>query len=305
MRKIMIVFILISIITSSYNLYSQEVNFAPIGTKWTYSNWSFTCDNDISEITVERDTIIGSRYFTILEIYRNGNKIENSEIYIHEMDKKIYFLEENELHQLFDFSNTYNLGDTIEFNVPQNSGLYDVSSSQGDILFQNPIEVKVDSVGEVNINDNTVLKDYYVSTINQKDFTLENTISHRRLIENIGFLYGLLGRGCNQLNGGCQELFRCFETTNFQYNEVEECIITNVEVSQEKLDIKFFPNPVNEYLYIQNLTEDSQINIYNLGGTQILQSKSSPIDLKNVSSGIFLISVKREDQSFIQKIIKI
>jgi hypothetical protein len=75
----------------------------------------------------------------------------------------------------------------------------------------------------------------------------------------------------------------------------------------EKLQIS--PNPVSSFLEIkglENITQSSSIEIFNLNGIQVFQSDflQKEIDVSNFPKGIYFLLVKNEDQVWLEKFVK-
>ncbi len=64
--------------------------------------------------------------------------------------------------------------------------------------------------------------------------------------------------------------------------------------NQEKYNLVFYPNPAQEEIYIENLTEAAEIEIYTISGKKLLQqqvnSSTESINISNLSAGVYLYS---------------
>ncbi len=64
--------------------------------------------------------------------------------------------------------------------------------------------------------------------------------------------------------------------------------------SQEKHNLVLYPNPAQEEIYIENLTEAAEIEIYTISGKKLLQqqvnSSTESINISNLSAGVYLYS---------------
>jgi hypothetical protein len=91
----------------------------------------------------------------------------------------------------------------------------------------------------------------------------------------------------------------------------EENDTTNV-ISNYENNIKIYPNPVNDRLYVetQTLTQTLTIEIYDIyGRSQILrnsatQQLSNSIDVSNLKSGVYFVKVRTEEGDIVKRIIK-
>lgn len=95
--------------------------------------------------------------------------------------------------------------------------------------------------------------------------------------------------------------------TNYQtpYNFV---INTTLGTSENEINkVSFYPNPVKDILYLENITA-SKATIYSLLGQQLevkyIKTASSSIDMSKYAKGIYLITLENENQTQTIKVIK-
>ncbi len=73
-------------------------------------------------------------------------------------------------------------------------------------------------------------------------------------------------------------------------------------------NFKMYPNPLNGSKLFFNLSENAQIQIYNITGKQVLNTKLSNIDsninLNNLATGVYMVKVTTEKQVTFKKLIK-
>lgn len=72
----------------------------------------------------------------------------------------------------------------------------------------------------------------------------------------------------------------------------------------DKSDIKVFPNPVQNQLNIDSPEEVLSIEIFDLLGKKIFESKTKTIDVSELQNGIYLLKINTNQGSYIQKFIK-
>ncbi len=95
--------------------------------------------------------------------------------------------------------------------------------------------------------------------------------------------------------------------TNYQtpYNFVINTALSSTENEINK--VSFYPNPVKNILYLDNISA-SKATIYSLLGQQLeikdIQTTSSNIDMSKYAKGIYLITLESESQSQTIKVIK-
>lgn len=70
--------------------------------------------------------------------------------------------------------------------------------------------------------------------------------------------------------------------------------LSTTEVSTEEI-VKIYPNPVTDMLYIQTKTKVDLIEIYNIDGKKINQTKESYINTTSYSPGIYIIKILTHD----------
>lgn len=72
-------------------------------------------------------------------------------------------------------------------------------------------------------------------------------------------------------------------------------------VSTEQVNITVYPNPVEKILYVNGLTEDSDIKVINLTGEIIKQVKAQEVDVENLPKGVYILNVNNKMTKFIKK----
>jgi len=79
-------------------------------------------------------------------------------------------------------------------------------------------------------------------------------------------------------------------------------IITAITNSINKQTVNVYPNPGTGLIYIQNLSEDVQVNVYNTVGQQIatkqLSSGTSSIDLNGLTAGMYTLVFNGQNVSY-------
>lgn len=87
--------------------------------------------------------------------------------------------------------------------------------------------------------------------------------------------------------------------------------ITGIKTNSSLDKVRLYPNPVTDYLFVQNnFNEVMDVLIYDLLDNQLLRlsnpsSKSFSIDLRDVPSGMLLINIKTSNQSANYKLLKL
>ena len=144
-------------------------------------------------------------------------------------------------------------------------------------------------------------------------FSDETTNSHCVLEENVdlNFIYYYEFWNNLELDLG-NDYAHPFHFTYkiYQLENYQELIVTNdngdkayfqnIELSvqdNEKNSVTFYPNPAQEDIYIENLTEAAEIEVYTISGKKLLQqqvnSSTESINISNLSIGIYFYSFKQ------------
>jgi hypothetical protein len=75
-----------------------------------------------------------------------------------------------------------------------------------------------------------------------------------------------------------------------------------------KADEEFtlYPNPVTDILYISSLSGSEQIHLYNQTGilVKVVESGKGVIDMRDLSSGVYLVTISGKQGLFKQVIVK-
>ena len=79
-----------------------------------------------------------------------------------------------------------------------------------------------------------------------------------------------------------------------------------LSIDDQKLtNISIYPNPLKDKLFIQGLSEVSEISIYDVLGKLVLaKTTSSEIEVSNLKKGIYTIKIVTEQKETVQKFIK-
>lgn len=69
-------------------------------------------------------------------------------------------------------------------------------------------------------------------------------------------------------------------------------------------DLKLYPNPVNDVLYIESNTEQVNARVYTFHGQLLKEFESSTLNISQLKSGIYFIEISIEGETITRKIIK-
>ncbi|WP_299365961.1 T9SS type A sorting domain-containing protein [Winogradskyella sp.] len=215
--------------------------------------------------------------------------LEGEEIYFDEVD--------NYLHYVIRFQNT---GTNEAFNIRVNN-ILDDKLDWTTLQLEN-----LSHDGRVNItNANNV--DFIFENIN-----LPDSISNEQ--ESHGFIAYKIKPKSNVQIG---DTFFNYADIYFDFNlpittnTVSTKIVENLSIEEFELqNVLIYPNPTDKILHVK--TKDniniSSIQVYNLLGQQINEITSNKlveeIDMSNFKSGVYLVKVKRDDQTATFRVIK-
>lgn len=76
-------------------------------------------------------------------------------------------------------------------------------------------------------------------------------------------------------------------------------------VSKEKnvhdTNIRVYPNPTSNFIYIDGLLEESEVRLFNVEGKLILSTKENTINISYLSSGMYLLFVNKQLIKIVKK----
>ena len=71
-------------------------------------------------------------------------------------------------------------------------------------------------------------------------------------------------------------------------------VFTNNSLSAKSIEnkeLKIYPNPVNDFLWISNASAKAKIDLYNMLGVNVLSTKGNSLDVAGFTAGIYIIKV--------------
>lgn len=119
------------------------------------------------------------------------------------------------------------------------------------------------------------------------------------------------------INGATSQVYTVTQTGSYACALTSGCatdttnciniIINGVNETSENSDIKLYPNPVAQTLYLEtNQLKVHKIRVYTLTGEQLIliPNNIKSIDLSHLSSGVYVIHIETENRTFYRKIVK-
>lgn len=308
------------IVVLSFTINSHSQGFAPLDSKWTYqstgsSGWGFPV---AYQFRTENDTIIDSKYSTIISLYslyESGDweqTTTKSEIVSSsESGDTVFVYFRDSFHIIYDF--TAEVGDTITVtDEPFVGFFYDSNYQQSRFIY------KIDSIKSVPYGVDTFLTQYvsYLSTLSDtipewgfRDITDFSSGLPGRIVKGIGSLnrIGILGTSSDitYFFDAEPSYLTCYEDPNRYYNFREfDCdslisfytFIDDLQTVSRDVDISIFPNPfLNSVAVHHNDYKVNTIFLFDSFGRLIKslkpESSETIIDTSDIYPGIYFLSV--------------
>ena len=110
------------------------------------------------------------------------------------------------------------------------------------------------------------------------------------------------------LQGYAGKLTECWVCHGYDINAAGPHGMINTSVSEDNIDLKIYPNPVNDYMIINGIDSEKELHMYNSIGKEIriadIKSKTDQrgikLDLKNLTKGSYLIRNGKATVKFIK-----
>ncbi len=290
LRKKQIILILLLNLLNIFVCFSQN-EWAPIGAKWYYNGVKGS-PHDHSYVLGESigDTIIQGKICKVLSYlnYYNGEFSSfGKPEFIYSDSDRVYHFDKfyQSFYTLYDFS--ANIGDTL---VIRDSTFFGVLHLEG-VEFQEFRVVVLDK--DTILVNNKPLRRLITSFVSNTDFFFNS------IIEYLGSTTMFFGSETSQplpyqWYGG----LRCYTDENINYKPVETCedtLATNVGIPNNSSTIELYPNPAQDVLYINNLSKDREVLIYDKTGKVIIQKyisqKDNKLAINDIPKGLYIFKI--------------
>ncbi|MEN8156242.1 MAG: T9SS type A sorting domain-containing protein [Bacteroidota bacterium] len=241
-------------------------------------------------LEVTGDTVVNSIDYRIINrtrVYSTGvvHELENLYLRYDSENDQVYRYNDSTEYLLYDFS--AEIGDTI---------IVKAISGFGAISF---CHLLVDSIKIEVFSDSIQRRVQYCTETQNYQFDFAG-----RIIEGIGsevFLFPVDELVCD---AGCANHFRCYQDS--------KVVITNPNIGCEELvtssrlgvsppsELKVYPNPAQDLLYIESKNPISTVTILDLKGSEISKKSvdcelKTSLEIQSLDSGIYLIQVSFEE----------
>ncbi|MBW7844497.1 MAG: T9SS type A sorting domain-containing protein [Bacteroidia bacterium] len=276
---------------------SQAQNFAPVGAKWHYG---FNERNNENYIVLEalKDTVISTDTFSA--IGGNGNTY-----YIKQENEKVYYLLNAKKCLLFDTEKQ--IGDTFSVDV-----YFKLSNKDTSIISQIVIDTVFYQYNTLDVNDSVrVYKLQHINELLGSDFN--PGYYTERFIKTFDFSRHLISLFNMPAQGEVEFNFRCYSTPNYNFKDKNlgdrPCDYIYSALNEYGFQsANIYPNPVSDYLNINNLRNNAeQLCIINNIGQLMLQQKitnqnQSLIMVKDFTQGLYYITINDNTGKIIHKV---
>jgi len=271
--------------------------WAPIGAEWDYGYQEFYMPSGLFwyHLEVEKDTVINS--ISCRKIVQTNTDpdgvVEQNNLFTYEINDSVfyYYSHTDAFHLIYDF--VANVGDTLTLTGYDNDPDY-------------PVRVRLDSITNITTNNGVDLKKYYYSD------PYNYSLPYKTLVQGIGNLNGVRNiYGVFAYEPPITEL-RCFKSNEIEYSISDDCDYFGPVGTSNifRSDIKVFPNPVADYLYISN---EEALGIYNyslvnINGQLVLQEAiySDGINMSTVPAGVYILIIKNNDgERWAERVVRI
>mgnify|MGYP000126433403 CR=1 FL=1 len=88
----------------------------------------------------------------------------------------------------------------------------------------------------------------------------------------------------------------------YEYGAASTLSVDDFELSIN--DIKIYPNPTSDYINIKSSDKINSVEVYDMLGKKILDSKHKTINLKSIPNGVYLVKVITENSTHTKRILK-
>jgi|GEM_PF-1078632 len=159
----------------------------------------------------------------------------------------------------------------------------------GDLMFlMNRDASDITTNSYCNLEDNIILENiYFYEFWNNPDLILGSEYP-----QSFHFFYTI-----NQL----EEHQELIVINDYGYEAHFQSVPTMSVKNQQQSSLTLYPNPVDDFLHLENLTEPAQIEIYNLSGKLLLSQEINKaekrVNLSRLGEGIYLYQLRQQGQN--------
>lgn len=196
----------------------------------------------------------------------------------------------------FSFYHALELQDTLlEFGIVPNT-------CEGADFLRYELITEIDTIkGKLNNDDKTINIQVPFGT----DLTNCGSlfVSETNSDVYIGYTEQISGENTNNFS---QELIYSIFAENSNIENNWTIVVNEVsEIPNNENNIKIYPNPTSDFIFINNNNINNKIEIFDNKGNLVLSKKviDNKLNINNLENGIYFIKIKREDNIFVEKLI--
>ena len=277
-----------------FNLSGQ--NFGAIGTEWYYSEHANGgCPGNCEYLHLESvaDTLIsGQTTHKITQTYyrQTGDTVYYDPIYLYEQSDTVFMWSFSKSKFLTIYIFNGNIGDTLTLDV-----------LDAMIMTDTTFQLVIDTIINVTV-DGVPLKKYGTTALGIYQFH-----NSGYFMDRIGGLDWFFPRAVIIPEAGGP--IRCYLDaqidTSFQAVPCDFLLYTSVDELINNNNIEIYPNPTTNLLTIKSKEPIDKINLFDLTGKLITTTKELTIDLSDLTSGLYIMTIHlTTGQQIEKKIIK-
>jgi hypothetical protein len=305
--------LLIISLTLPFLTITAQVEWAPIGAKWYYTE---PYQEELSYILVESvgDTTIHEYNCRILKFTRNGHEFVSQEYIAQRGDTILYYNPHTDgFHTLYNFA--AEIGDTIHVHYqpfkPNDAFLLPSSILDDGIIPY--FSYRIVGIASIEVSG-IMLKQQEVDFLTNDDrWGFSNITGDVFLIEGIGSLTYFLGRGNWIVPEESVTLLRCYSDELLSYyNPLWEssCILISSIETKWRQEHRIFPNPTGNILHIELDIDDQEFSIQVVdiyGRIRIAEqvNQSSQLEMEHLEPGLYFLKISSKRKTLTHKILKI
>jgi hypothetical protein len=208
---------------------------------------------------------------------------------------------------------TYLRNDTINKKVyayvnGSDSLIYNFDLTIGDTLYStipnDPADLTIDTIYTSNFYG-----------VNRKTIATKDTFGNiqRKLIEGLGSEFGFIAYSYDPgfENGAFTTCIKYNGTTLFGDSSITCDLPLAINNIQQNINVKVYPNPTSDKLIIEidkNIVGNCTLELKTIYGTTLIKKETKLsneiIDSNNLSSGIYILTIKNADKVYTQRIFK-
>lgn len=117
------------------------------------------------------------------------------------------------------------------------------------------------------------------------------------------WLGGLFSENSSPFNGSVDDLkiynyaLSQTEVTNLYTNNM----LTSENFNASNVDVKLYPNPVNDVLNIETVLDLKSVEIFNIQGQKVLETNQNQINVSSLSSGMYMVTIQDVENNTVTK----